>query len=142
MLFPLVGAVLFGALGLGACWLAVSGALDYSRRLARCLRAPGLVYALREESNPDGLRPLQIPQIRFTTGEGAVVEFESRTGGGSPARYAVGQTVAVVYDRAASGEAEIEGGEWTSLAVIGGFGVLGLLVGLACLAAVFQRLSF
>ena len=95
----------FGALGVLLMGASAAALLRARREAASRLSAWGVVSALQPRA---GLRgSIHCPVVQFQTETGELVTFQSSVGG-QPPLHAIGQRVAVFYDRARPDGAEIE----------------------------------
>ena len=95
----------FGALGVLLMGASAAALLRARREAASRLSAWGVVAALQPRA---GLRgSIHCPVVQFQTEMGELVTFQSSVGG-QPPLHAIGQRVAVFYDRARPDGAEIE----------------------------------
>ena len=95
----------FGALGVLLMGASAAALLRARREAASRLSAWGVVSALQPRA---GLRgSIHCPVVQFQTETGEMVTFQSSVGG-QPPLHAIGQRVAVFYDRTKPDGAEIE----------------------------------
>lgn len=118
--FPAVGILLI-AIGIA---VYVSG----ERARSSGVIATGNVVGVEEWVDPEG--SMYAPIVRFTTREGEVVEFTSKTRS-RPAEYDPGDVVPVLYSPDAPKEAEIDSafGRFGAPAILGGVGLVLAVVG-------------
>src|SRR6266446_2278674 len=102
----LVGLV-FVTIGLAVLTSGVVAAVKQKRKFARGMAATGTVINLVKKIFNPGSAGVYCPVVRFTTGTGELVEFESGFGT-MPASHRVGQTIAVRYDVANPQSAEVD----------------------------------
>ena len=112
--------------------------LTQRRKRAASVSASGVVVELRKRVFGPGSAGVYAPVVKFSTGSGAVLRFES-TAGTMPASHSVGQSVPVFYDPSAPEAAQIDSGlsNWLGSGCLLAFGALGLFFG-----AMFAALHF
>ena len=102
----LVG-LLFLVIGVAVLISGIVAAVKQKRKSARGVAATGTVIDLVKKIFNPGSAGVYCPVVRFTTGTGELVEFESGFGT-MPASHRVGQTIAVRYDVGNPRSAEVD----------------------------------
>ena len=102
----LVG-LLFLVIGVAVLISGIVAAVKQKRKSARGVAATGRVIDLVKKIFNPGSAGVYCPVVRFTTGTGDLVEFESGFGT-MPASHRVGQTITVRYDAANPQSAEVD----------------------------------
>jgi hypothetical protein len=109
MLAPLIGSILFTAVGLGICWLAAQSLHDYWQKLRGAQRADGVVVEMRVDHSGSETN-FRYPVVRFRTPAGTELDCEAsvRT---DPPRHKVGDRVQVYFPPEHPEQADIVGTE-------------------------------
>jgi uncharacterized protein DUF3592 len=118
-----------GALCGGAGYLLISSGsarqAEYEKTLTSAERTEGVVIEMRRDHSLDDI--FDYPVVRFTTAEGAQVDFEASIRR-NPPKHKVGDKVPVYYQRADPKQADIVGTQVFGNQVLIIFGILSLIM--------------